>query len=306
MKILLTGATGFLGARLLEYLLKKNYQVIIIKRQSTNLKPLVERFGKLEAWDCEDDELDNLFRVHHDVDVIAHAATDYGRNGSSPTATFWTNEVFPVKLLELAIQHKVKLFVNMDTFFNTQKAEYDYLGAYTLSKRHFQEWGKYCGDAGRIRFVNLRLFHLYGSGDGSGKFVPAIVRRCLADEEIDLTDGEQRRDFIHVDDAVAAVGVVFEAELPQGAGYRHYDVGTGTSIRVRDFVESVKKLCGGNAKLNFGALPNRKGEFQDSSADTEALRAIGWKPKINIDAGIIEVIEHIGRHALQNSDTNKK
>lgn len=306
MKILLTGATGFLGTQLLEYFFERNCQVVIAKRKSTDLKPLVERFGKLEAWNNEGDELEDLFRVHPDLDAIVHAATDYGRDSTTPTATFWVNEAFPVKLLELAIQHRVKLFVNMDTFFNIQKTGYDYLGAYTLSKRHFQEWGKHCGDAGRIRFVNLRLFHLYGSGDGSEKFVPSIVKRCLADEEIDLTDGEQKRDFIHVDDVVAAVGRVIEVELPEGFGYKHYDVGTGTSIRVRDFVESVKRLCGSNAKLNFGALPNRKGEFQDSYADTEALRAIGWTPMIDIDTGINEVLEHIGRHALQNLDTKKK
>ncbi|HCJ12439.1 MAG: hypothetical protein A2Y14_05370 [Verrucomicrobia bacterium GWF2_51_19] len=198
MKIILTGATGFLGTQLLEYFFEKNYQVVIIKRRSTNLKPLVERFGKLEAWDNEGDELNDLFRIHPDLDTIVHAATDYGRDSASPTKTFWANEAFPVKLLDLAIQHKVKLFVNMDTFFNTQlrKTEYDYLGAYTLSKRHFQEWGKHCSDAGRIRFVNLRLFHLYGSGDAHDKFVSSIVKRCLAGEEIDLTDGEQKRDFI--------------------------------------------------------------------------------------------------------------
>ena len=306
MKIILTGATGFLGTQLLEYFFERNYQVLIAKRKSTDLKPLVERFGKLEAWNNEGDELEDLFRVHPDVNIIVHAATDYGRDSASPTATFWANEAFPVKLLEVAIQYRVKLFVNMDTFFNTQKTGYDYLGTYTLSKRHFQEWGKHCGDAGRIRFVNLRLFHLYGSEDGSEKFVPSIVKRCLVGEEIDLTDGEQKRDFIHVDDVVSAVCRVIQAELLKGFGYKHYDVGTGTSIRIRDFVESVKRLCASSAKLNFGALPNRAAEFLDSYADTEALRAIGWVPKIDIDTGINEVLEHMGRHEIQNTDTKKK
>lgn len=306
MKILLTGATGFLGIKLLKYFFNRNYQVIITKRMSTDLKSLVERFGEVESWSTEGVELDDLFRVHSDLDAIVHAATDYGRDITIPTETFWANEAFPVKLLELAIQHRVKLFVNMDTFFNTQKIGYDYLGAYTLSKRHFQEWGKHCGDAGQIRFVNLRLFHLYGSEDAHNKFVPSIVKRCLACEEIDLTDGEQKRDFVHIDDVVAAVGKVMEAELHKGGGYQHYDVGTGTSIRVRDFVESVKRLCGSNAKTNFGALPNRKGEFQDSYADTEALRAIGWTPQIDVDTGISEVLENMGRHVLQNRCTKAK
>lgn len=289
MKILLTGATGFLGTQLLADFLNRNYQVLITRRASTDLGPVFQRFGKLEAWDCEN--LANLFSVHPDVDVIIHAATDYGREGSEPTATFWANEAFPIKLLELAIRHGIASFINMDTFFNSNKVLYAHLGAYTLSKRHFQEWGLHCATAGRIGFVNLRLFHLYGPGDGPQKFVPAMVARCLAGEQIDLTDGEQKRDFIYIDDVVSAVGTVLEAELGQGDGYRHYDVGTGTSHSVRDFMETMQRICASGAKLNFGALPIRSGEFGDSRADTKRLRALGWQAKVDIEAGIRSVIK---------------
>lgn len=291
MKVLLTGATGFLGSHLLADFLRREYQVVIAKRESTDMSPLLQRFGVLEAWNIETDEFDNLFSSHLKVDAIVHAATDYGRDDSRPTATFWANEAFPVRLLDLAIKNKVALFINVDTFFNNQsKVVYDHLGAYTLSKRHFQEWGLHCATAGRVNFANLRLFHLYGPGDGNDKFVPAMVRRCLAGEEIDLSDGEQKRDFIHVDDAVSAIGAVLEAELTQGPGYRHFDVGTGTSLRIRDFMETVQRLCASGAKLNFGALPTRKGEFQDSCADTRALRALGWEARVEIEAGVQSVI----------------
>lgn len=299
MKILLTGATGFLGTHLLADFLNRNYKVLITKRASTDLGPLFQRFGNLEAWDT--DKLENIFTTHPDVDAIVHAATDYGRDSSSPTATFWANEAFPIRLIELAIRHDIALFINMDTFFNSDKVSYDYLGAYTLSKRHFQEWGQHCASMGRIGFANLRLFHLYGPGDGRQKFVPAMVERCLAGEEIDLTDGKQKRDFIHIDDAVAAVNAVLEVEAGRGGGYRHYDVGTGTSLCIRDFIETVKRLCCSSAKLNFGALPNRKGEFQNACAEPEALRTLGWIPRVDIEAGILTVIEDVGQRAIKTT-----
>jgi CDP-paratose synthetase len=141
VKILLTGATGFLGTHLLADFIYDNHQVIIAKRASTNMSPLLQRFGQLEAWNIEGDELENMFRLHSDINVIVHAATDYGRDDSRPTTTFWANEAFPIKLVELAMQYKTPLFVNIDTFFNLKKTVYDHLGAYSLSKRHFQEWG---------------------------------------------------------------------------------------------------------------------------------------------------------------------
>lgn len=290
MKILLTGATGFLGTHLLADFLHHNHQVLIAKRASTDMSPIFQRFGKLEAWNIEGEELKNIFRMHPDVDAIVHAATDYGRDDSRPTATFWANEVFPIRLIELTIQYKIPLFVNIDTFFNSINAGYDYLGAYTLSKRHFQEWGLHCATTGLTDFVNLRLFHLYGPGDGARKFVPSMVKRCLAGEEIDLSNGKQKRDFIHIDDAVSAIGTVLEAELGRRHGYRHYDVGTGTSLSIRDFMEAVQRVCASGAKLNFGALPTRKDEFQDSCADTKALRALGWGARVGIEAGIQSVI----------------
>lgn len=295
MKVLLTGATGFLGTQLLADFLHRNYQVLIAKRASTDMSPIFQRFGKVEAWNTEGEELKNIFRMHPDVGAIVHAATDYGRDDSRPTATFWTNEAFPIRLVELAIQYNVPLFVNIDTFFNSTKMVYDYLKTYTLSKRHFQEWGLHCATTGQIDFVNLRLFHLYGPGDAPYKFVPAMVERCLADEEIDLSDGEQKRDFIHIHDAVSAIGTVLEVELGCGHAYRHYDVGTGTSLSIRDFMEIAKRVCASGAKFNFGALPTRNGEFQDSCADIGALRALGWEAKIGIEAGIQSVIEDTNR-----------
>ena len=295
MKVLLTGATGFLGTKLLADFLRRNYQVLIVKRASTDMSQLFHRFGNLDAWNIEGKGLEDLFVMHPDVNAIVHAATNYGRDDSTPTAPFWANEAFPIRLVELGIQYKVGLFANIDTFFNSSKAAYDYLGAYALSKRHFQEWGLHCANDGRMHFVNLRLFHLYGPGDGFHKFIPAMVKRCLAGEVIDLSTGEQKRDFIHVDDAVSGIGAVLETEFGRGTGYSHYDVGTGTSLSIRAFMETVQRLCHSGAILNFGALPTRKGEFLDSCADTTALRGLGWDAMVGIEAGIQSVIEDVIR-----------
>ena len=161
--------------------------------------------------------------------------------------------------------------------------------------RSFQEWGLHCSNAGKIGFVNLRLFHLYGPGDGLQKFVPAMIKRCLAGEEIDLSDGVQKRDFIHIDDVVSAVGAILEAKLSIRKGYHHYDVGTGTSLSIKDFMETMQRVCDSGAKLNFGAVPTRRGEFKDACADTQALRALGWEAEVGIEEGIRSLIKDASR-----------
>lgn len=293
MKIIITGATGWLGGHILSMLLAENHHVLVVKRSSTDLQSLFGRFGELEAWDNDENSLEQLFIKHLDVDCIIHAATDYGRNSEILTRTFWVNEVFPMRLLENAIRHKVGAFLNMDTFFSDGQSRYEYLSSYSLSKRHFREWGKQYADAGKINFINLMLFHIYGPGDGDQKFIPSMAKRCLSDEEIDLTDGQQKRDFIHVDDVVSAISLILSKSVSGERYYEHYDVGSGSLVSIRELMEDIKKLSNSRSVLNFGVLSSRKGELQDAKADIADLCALGWCPKINLEVGLNTVINSL-------------
>ncbi|MGA7802798.1 MAG: NAD-dependent epimerase/dehydratase [Gammaproteobacteria bacterium] len=293
MKILLTGATGFLGTWLFGELRGKAHRVLIVRRPESDLRALRKKFGELEVVDVDWRTAESPFPDCRDVDVIVHAATDYGRSSSAPTRTFWSNEVFPMWLLGEAVRSGIKRFVNIDTFFNSDRMRYRYLEAYSLSKRHFQEWGKYCGETEGIEFINLRLFHLYGPGDRLDKFVPGMVQRCLAGERIELTDGGQKRDFIHVTDAVAAIRLVLEAKGTGGGGYRAIDLGTGYLRSIRSVAERINALCGGKGQLEFGALPTREGEPMSMCANTAGLESMGWSPSVELNAGIRTVIDDV-------------
>lgn len=286
MKIILTGATGFLGKALCSSFLHHGHDVIVTQRNSSH--PIASAI--LDICGTNKEELADTFKKHADIDIIVHAATDYGRAAPLPTAVFWSNIEFPMRLLEWGMSAAGKTFINIDTFFNTAQTSYQYLGEYTLSKRHFQEWGEVCGRRGKIRFINLRLFHLYGPGDKPEKFVPTIVDDCLRDKKINLTDGTQRRDFIYINDAVEAINIAIQSEAGKPGGYQHYDIGTGQSHSIREFVEMVKGLSSSNSILNFGALPNRMGEFTDARADAYALQEIGWSPSTSLENGLLATI----------------
>ncbi|MCR9191712.1 MAG: NAD-dependent epimerase/dehydratase [Gammaproteobacteria bacterium] len=291
MKILLTGASGFLGNRLLHDFIAKKHQVIITKRAHSDMTPFSTHTHKFEAWNIDDFDLADIFQAHPDIEAIIHAATDYGHHATMPTRTFWSNEAFPIRLMTLAIEYHVPLFINMDTFFNTGTEDYNYLRSYTLSKRHFQEWGKYCAELKKLAFINLKLFHLYGPNDNPNKFMPSVIKRCLAGEHIDLTSGEQKRDFIYLDDVVQAISLILSNTFD--AGYHHYDIGSGHSCSIRSVVETVNGLCNNSATLNFGALPTRTNELDDACANPAAIKTLGWKPLITLREGLISIIKEI-------------
>lgn len=290
MKILLTGATGFLGRQIVNFFVQENHQLIISCRDKTKLSLFPPKIlDNIGIWDMASTTIDEVIGSNPDIDAIVHAATDYGRTEHEPTTVFWTNEVFPMTLLEKAVINKIPTFINLDTFFNNKESKYKYLGAYSLSKRHFQEWAQYYGEKGCIKIINLKIFHIFGPQDDNKKYVPTLIAHCLTGKAIDHTEGTQQRDFIYSEDVVRAISLVLNTSLP--LGYHHYDVGRGEVIKLRDFAQLINRLCGDKAIINFGALPMRPGEPMHACANINALCSLGWSPQVSLPAGLAKIIE---------------
>ncbi len=296
MRVVLTGATGFLGSHLLRECVERKHAVVVLKRSSSDCARISDLLPAVDTWNVDEHDIASIFERIGPVDAIIHVATHYGRDSSDAMGLYRANVDYPMRLLEAAGRHRVPLFINTDTFFNSKNSQYSYLAGYTLSKRHFQEWGQYCGEQGSTRFVNARVFHMYGPGDAQGKFMPDLIERCLRGESIDLTPGEQLRDFVYVSDVVSAYSRLLEKESAQGPGYRHYDVGSGSLATIRELVELINRQCGGRATLNFGALPYRANEMMAGErADTGPLRGLGWSPAADLETGIQRAIDDVAR-----------
>jgi nucleoside-diphosphate-sugar epimerase len=298
MKILVTGANGFLGSHLVRRLCGEGHAVVALRRSTSDLGRLGDMASELRWYDLDKGGLEQAFREHPALDAVIHTATCYGRNGESVTTVFEANTSFPLWLLELSADKAVPLFINTDTCFNNDAApRYSFLQSHCISKEHFAEWGKMYADAGKIRFVNLKLQHPYGPGDGPNKFVPSIIRQCLTCEgEIKLTRGEQEKDFIYVADVVEAYLAVLARAGTLASYWVEYQCGTGSPTSIRRFVETVHQLTQSRAVLSFGALPYRANEIMRSCADIAGLKHLGWSPKRSLREGLVETLER--DHAL--------
>jgi CDP-paratose synthetase len=286
MNVLLTGATGFLGSRLTRAFLGEGHSVIALKRGASDLRRLADVRDDVTFFDLDRIDLVTPFKEQGPIDAVVHTSTCYGRAGETATQVFEANTLFPLRLLEIA--H----FFNTNTFFNTDTILYPYLNAYALSKKQFVDWGRLFSAARKIRFVNIRLDHMYGPGDDPSKFTAWIIEQCLANvPEIKLTEGQQRRDFIYIDDVVAGYGTLLQHATALGNGFQEIGLDSGHSGTVRGFVESVHRLTESSSLLNFGALPSREHEFMESQADTQRLHALGWRSSTDLEAGIKKTIE---------------
>lgn len=291
MKVLLTGATGFLGSHLAHQLLKQGCQVIALKRCSSDLKRIQSILSDISTYDIDACNLTQPFKDHGKIDAIIHAATCYGRNSESPSEIFEANLMLPMRLLEAATFFNTDVFFNTDTFFNIDAISCKYLNNYSLSKKQFAEWGKGFAQSEKIKFINIRLEHMYGPGDDESKFVTHVIKSCIANvSELKLTPGEQKRDFIYIDDVVSAYMILLEKSKQLPKMFKEYGLGTGNAITIRQFVETVHQVTKSRTHLNFG-LPYRENEIMQSEADVTALKDLGWICQIDLLEGINRCME---------------
>lgn len=285
-RILLTGVTGFLGSHLAKSLLADGNEVVALKRKSSSLNRLGTTASNIELLDVETLDFEKLFCDHGKIDIIIHTATCYGRNTESVSEVFLANTEFPLRLLDAGSRAGVELFLNTDTILDK------YLNLYALSKNQLLQWGRYFAKQGKIRFGNLRLEHFYGPEDEPTKFSTHVINSCLSNvPELHLTAGEQKRDFIYIDDVVNAYIVLLEKITSDSNSFIEFDVGTGKSVSIREFAETVHRLTSSKTHLVFGALPYRDGEVMNSEANTAGLEALGWHCNYNIENGLTKTIE---------------
>jgi CDP-paratose synthetase len=284
-RCLITGCTGFIGSHITKLLARTGWQLVGLKRSQSQAAALSEL--PIQFFDVDKHSIDDIFEKAGQLDAVVHVATNYGRGTDLPSTLAKDNTLFPLSLLERAIAAKVPVVLNTDTCFTI---DYKYLRPYTLSKKQFVQWGQVLTEGTATKFVNMVLQHPYGPGDRISKFVPAMAKQCLeSTETINLTPGEQKKDFVYVGDVAEAYQIILSHvhELPT---FSTFEVGSGKAVAIRHFVELLHRLTQSKAKLNFGGLQYRDAEIMFSQADTTALQKLGWRPIVSLEEGILRLL----------------
>jgi len=279
--ILLTGATGFLGRHILAHLDREKFETVILLRKKSKLENVSRFVDTTNLYYLETTDIDKLFKERH-IDIVLHCATNYGRNNQVPLNILDANLILPLKLLQAGLSNGLATFINTDTILDKR------INYYSLSKSQFKEWLRMYDK--QLACVNIALEHFYGPGDDTSKFVTWLVSEMDRKvDKVDLTMGEQRRDFIYVDDVVDAfIRIINSTHRP---GFWHYEIGSGETTSIRELAELVKKLSSNiETKLNFGAVPYRMNEIMESHTNLAAIHALGWKPQIKLADGLKQMI----------------
>ena len=283
----MTGGTGFLGSNLINKWIKnKKYKLFILHRSKSNFERIPEEnLKKIYKINIDHNELNDIFKKKR-IDAVVHCATNYGLKKKNISEIIQPNLILPMKLLDVAKNNKVRVFLNTDSVLNKN------ISNYTLSKYHFAEWLKlfskdfYC--------CNIKIEHFFGPKDDESKFVIHIIKSFLKEIKfINLTKGNQKRDFIFINDVVSAIDKILNFSLKQKKGHDVFEIGSGHNISIKKIVLMIKKLCNNKKTiLNFGKIKMRKNELLKVKLNLKKLKNLNWKTKYKLEESLKKTINY--------------
>lgn len=302
MKIIITGGTGFLGSKIVKRLIKEGYQVVLLKRKTSNCSRIEKvlrqcRVYHLDAKNAsgKPESLEEIFQ-REQPDGVIHCAVSYGRKDDETVEVAKTNLLFGLELLESASKAGCKFFINTGSYSTKQLAygrvtQKIYMADYTLSKYQFICWGEEFASLGKIRFYSMDLEHIFGEDDVEGKFIRYVEHSCIHNvPKLELSDGLQERDYIYSENVVDAYMTVIEnvEKLPM---FQQFQVGMGYPVTLKEFVTMIARVAESKTELCFGARPRNDNEPSRSVADIGSLEAMGWKPRYSREEGVAEMMK---------------
>ena len=293
-KVLLTGATGFVGSRLARNLIAGGFDVTILSSGRAGFARIEDILDSIKVIRCRSGELIPPPEADHGpFDACVHVAwtTDPGKYIHSPDNIKCLRET--LDLYSWLARSGCRRVVGVGSCF-----EYDLdfgllrettplkpNNHYTAAKISAFQLGTEIFRAAGAEFAWARIFYLYGPGEHQARLVPSVISGLLRKRPVDVTEGRQVRDFMHVDDAAEALKTILESPL-QGP----VNVGSGIPVTVREIVSRLASITGATDLVRFGSRPENPVDPPFICASNALLRRLGWTPRIPLDRGLEETV----------------
>lgn len=303
----MTGATGHIGSHLVRYLLAHDVSVAVLVRPTTK-----------NLW-CIEDIIDRLYVISGDLNEIDSAKVKikefapeivfhfgwYGVGSQYRNADQQIQNLYDsIKLLDIVYRSGCKRWIGLGS--QAEYGIYEGILRETLLAQPVTFYGtvKLCTglliqqlcESYKIGFVWLRLLASYGPMDSNEHIIPSVILNLLNGKKPTLTLGEQRWDYLYIDDVVKALWEV--AVNPEVQGI--FNLASGETHTIRNIVEYIRDLIDPNLPLGIGEIPYRPDQVMHLQGDISRLKqAINWSPNVSIYEGLRRTVEWFRENSWQ-------
>lgn len=297
--IIITGATSFIGIHLLKKMLTLNIKVYVVVRPKSKNIHRVEEYQKFENMNLILLDMKDILHISEyikdKVDCIYHLAWEGTRLPYRDDQKIQKeNYNQTVELFQAAVQLGVRKFIvtgsqaeygkmhgKLDEEFQcnpeTQYGKYKLAAYYTLKKIAEEE---------NICLIWARIFSVYGIYDSPNSLVMSCIHKMQRNEKMDLTECKQNWDYLNVNDLVEVLNRFGKLNCRGGI----YNVASGISKPLFEYVETIKKVLGSSSNLGFGNICNSSEGSINMEPNVEKIKKeLKWNASTPFDQGILEI-----------------
>jgi nucleoside-diphosphate-sugar epimerase len=279
MRILLTGATGFIGSHVARDLLRRGHELHVTVRPGSERRRFRDLESSLRVWEGEMDH------VPLETDVTVHLAwfavpgkylpAPENRDCLEASRRLLSKVKGRAVFIGTCFEHDLRLGVlreDSPTRPTTLYAECKDALRREVEVRPNSAW--------------VRFFYQYGPWEDERRLMPAVILGQLRGLASKVTPGDQRLDYLHVEDVASAVTAVAESSL-QGC----VNIGSGRAASVREIVSTIAELGGRPELIQWGAYPQKPDDPMLIQCDNAKLRSTGWTPKYDLASGLRQTFD---------------
>jgi dTDP-glucose 4,6-dehydratase len=311
MRILITGAAGFLGSHLCDHLINEAHEVIGLDNFITGNPGNIAHLMGNENFSFQKHDVSNYIFVKGRVDAVLHFASPASPNPQSPSGyfnlpiqTMKAGALGTHNCLGVSREHKAKFLLAStseiygDPLVHPQREDYsgnvDPAGAravYDEAKRFAESltmaYHRYHGVDTRI----IRIFNTYGPRMDleDGRALPNLLKQALLGQPLTVYgDGSQTRSFCYVDDLVDGI-----VKLLHSDEHLPVNIGNPNELSILQFAETINRIVGNQAGISFVKDARSVRDPQQRQPDiTRARSILNWEPKVGLEEGIQKTIPY--------------
>lgn len=289
-RVLLTGASGFVGSALTRRLLADGWDVHLLLREGSSADglPAEGECLHIHRHDGGTVQLIEIMRAAA-PEAVFHLASLFlaTHKPEDVERLIHSNLLFSTQVAEAMAACGVRRLVNTGTSWeHYEDADYNPVCLYAATKQAFAALLHYYVECHGLRVVTLKLFDTYGAGDTRPKVLNLLKRIALEGTSLGMSPGEQLVDLVYIDDVIDAFMLAYEqlADGSQQAAMEEYGVSCGAPLPLREIAALYAQVSGKPLAIDWGGRPYRDREVM---VPWHSYRSVpGWRPKVDLATGL--------------------